>query len=178
MKSRIRTTIAAVSLAALLGLTGCGSGTEDSPGTGGDDGGYGAPADSPTAKDDAEDMAAEDAVTTLSTADTDLGTIVVDGEGKTLYQFDNDTQGGDASSCTGQCLTAWPPAHGGDEPPALEGVTGEVGTITGTDGMPQLTLNGWPLYYFAGDAAAGDTTGQGVNGIWWVLTPEGERITG
>ncbi|WP_125778030.1 hypothetical protein [Antribacter gilvus] len=171
MTPRTRTTIAVVSLA-LFGLTGCGG--SDTPGTGGGDG-YGAPAASEPAED--ETGAADDAVTELSTADTDLGTIVVDGEGMTLYQFDDDTQGGDESSCTGQCLTAWPPAHAGDEDPTLEGVTGEVGTITGTDGMPQLTLNGWPLYYFAGDAAPGDTSGQGVNDVWWVLTPEGERIT-
>jgi predicted lipoprotein with Yx(FWY)xxD motif len=41
-----------------------------------------------------------------------------------------------------------------------------------------VTLNGWPLYYFAGDSAAGDTNGQGVNDVWWVLTPAGEKIGG
>ena len=40
-----------------------------------------------------------------------------------------------------------------------------------------MTLNGWPLYYFSGDAAPGDTNGQGVQGIWWVLAPDGTKIT-
>jgi len=66
----------------------------------------------------------------------------------------------------------------GSDAPELDGITGMVGTITGIDGEPQLTLNGWPLYYFAGDAAPGDTNGQGVGGVWWVLTPAGELITG
>jgi predicted lipoprotein with Yx(FWY)xxD motif len=57
-------------------------------------------------------------------------------------------------------------------------VTGEIGTITGVDGSTQVTLNGWPLYYYAGESAAGDTNGQGVGGVWWVLTPEGEKIGG
>ena len=62
--------------------------------------------------------------------------------------------------------------------PEVEGVTGEVGTITGVDGSMQLTLDGWPLYTFAGDSAEGDTNGQGVNGVWWVLSPAGEKIGG
>lgn len=53
---------------------------------------------------------------------------------------------------------------------------GEVGTITGVDGAPQLTLDGWPLYYFAGDAAPGDTNGQDVGGVWWVMSPEGTPV--
>jgi predicted lipoprotein with Yx(FWY)xxD motif len=65
-----------------------------------------------------------------------------------------------------------------DSPEVDASVTGEIGTITGVDGATQLTLNGWPLYYFAGDSAPGDTNGQGVNGVWWVLTPAGEKIGG
>jgi predicted lipoprotein with Yx(FWY)xxD motif len=57
-------------------------------------------------------------------------------------------------------------------------VTGEVGTITGVDGETQVTLNGWPLYYYAGDNDPGDTNGQGVNDVGWVLTPAGEMIGG
>jgi predicted lipoprotein with Yx(FWY)xxD motif len=64
------------------------------------------------------------------------------------------------------------------EAPALDGVTGDVDTITATDGSTQVTLNGWPLYYYAGDSAAGDTAGQGVNEVWWVVGANGEKITG
>ena len=122
--------------------------------------------------------AAAGAVTTLTTADTSLGTIVVDGDGMTVYQFDKDTQGSGSSTCSGQCATQWPEVHGDAQSVQADGVTGTLGTTTGTDGQPQLTLNGWPLYYYQGDAAAGDTKGQGVGGIWWVLTPAGERIAG
>ena len=51
-----------------------------------------------------------------------------------------------------------------------------MGTIKGVDGKPQLTLNGWPLYYSVGDAAAGQTSGQGVGNVWWVLSPAGAPI--
>ena len=90
--------------------------------------------------------------------------------------FDDDTQGAGASTCEGQCAANWPAVTTDSDAPAVEGVTGEVGTITGVDGATQVTLNGWPLYYFAGDAAAGDVNGQGVGGIWWVLSPAGERM--
>lgn len=174
MKTRIAIGITMAAVAA-LGLSACSSK---------DDGG--APAAQPTTTQ-AEAPAPQDPSPTaaggdqmggesLTTADTALGTIVVDGEGHTVYQFDGDTQGAGASACTGACLTNWPPVHGSDAA-SLTGITGEVGTITGTDGQPQLTLNGWPLYYYAADAAAGDTNGQGVGGVWWVLTPAGERVT-
>lgn len=113
----------------------------------------------------------------LTVADSSLGEIVVDGEGMTVYMFDNDTQGGDASTCEGECAANWPALTTESDAPEVEGVTGEVGTITGIDGGMQVTLNGWPLYSFAGDAAAGDVNGQGVNEVWWVLSPDGERMT-
>ena len=172
----------AIAAAALLTLAACSSSTTGSspdtttapppPATSSQGGAYGdEPAPTPAPPGGA-------ATTTLATAATGLGTIVVDGNGMTVYQFDNDMQGGDSSSCSGQCATLWPAVHGGAQAPQLDGVTGTVGTITGTDGQPQLTLNGWPLYYYQGDTAAGDTKGQGVGGIWWVLTPAGERVTG
>jgi len=112
----------------------------------------------------------------LTTASTSLGTIVTDGDGLAVYQYDADTQGSGASSCTAECLASWPPVPGGSTAPTLTGITGEVTTITGTDGNPQLALNGWPLYYYVGDTAAGQTSGQGVGGVWWVMSPEGEPV--
>ena len=126
----------------------------------------------------ATSSAAMAATASLAAAPSGLGTIVVDGKGMTVYQFDKDTQGGTSSACTGQCATTWPAVHAGSTMPTVDGVTGALGTITGTDGQAQLTLNGWPLYHYAGDAAPGDTKGQGVGGIWWALSPAGERITG
>ncbi|WP_249295848.1 hypothetical protein [Agrococcus sp. Marseille-Q4369] len=65
---------------------------------------------------------------------------------------------------------------GGDRDRHEHDATGELGTIVGVDGATQVTLNGWPLYDFAGDSAAGDVAGQGVNDVWWVLSPAGERM--
>lgn len=113
----------------------------------------------------------------LATADTDLGTVVVDGAGMTVYVFDRDTPGSGASSCSGDCLAAWPPVVAASETPQVDGVTGEVGTITRDDGTLQVTLEGRPLYLWQNDTAPGDTTGQGVQGVWWVVTPDGTKVT-
>ena len=156
--------IATVGLA-LVGLTGCaasGTGTTSAP--------------SDTASPSDSGGSASAGITSLMTASTSLGTIVVDDKGMTVYQFDSDTQNSGVSSCTGACLTTWPPVTA-DTTPALNGVTAEVGTITATDGSNQVTLNGWPIYHFSGDTAPGDTKGQGVETIWWVLTPDGTPIT-
>ena len=170
MKLRIASGLAVAALAIML--AGCsGAATTESEAPAGDV--YGAPQETaaPT-----EEEAASNAA--LTTADSDLGEIVVDGEGMTVYMFDSDTQGSGTSTCEGQCATNWPAVTTDSDEPVVEGVTGEVGTITGVDGSTQVTLNGWPLYYYAGDAAAGDTTGQGVGDVWWVLTPAGEKIGG
>ena len=108
------------------------------------------------------------------TADSDLGTILTDAAGKTIYFFANDTEG--TSNCEGDCLANWPPVEAEDSPAAGEGVTAELGTIERADGTRQLTVNGFPAYYFAADAAAGDVNGQGVGGVWWVFGADGEHI--
>ncbi|HEU4756207.1 MAG TPA: hypothetical protein VFS72_06065 [Agromyces sp.] len=167
MKLRIATGLATAALAVLLAGCSNGSGGEAPADP------YGAPSEST-----APTTGSTGSEALLTTADSDLGEIVVDGEGMTVYMFDNDTQGGDASTCEGQCAANWPAVTTESDDPAVEGVTGDVGTITGVDGETQVTLNGWPLYYFAGDSAAGDVNGQGVNGVWWVLTPDGEKIGG
>ncbi|WP_341359392.1 hypothetical protein V5H98_16930 [Georgenia sp. M64] len=121
-----------------------------------------------------EDGAAAGAATVM-TAESDLGTILVDGEGMTLYMFTNDTQDSGESVCEGDCLVAWPPLEG--EPTAGEGVDDSLlGTIERSDGSTQASYNGWPLYYWAQDTAPGDVTGQGVGDVWYVLDPAGEPI--
>ncbi len=172
MKLRIISGLAVAALA--LALAGCTTPAAEEPADSGTSTATEAP-ESDASETDAGDSATD---VLLMTADSDLGEIVVDGEGMTVYMFDNDTQGADASTCEGECATNWPAVTTDSDDPAVEGVTGEVGTITGVEGETQLTLNGWPLYYFAGDAAAGDTNGQGVNDVWWVLTPAGEKISG
>lgn len=159
----------------VVALTGCASSTPESTTP--------SAASSPAASSsEAEPSASTDessapaTSTSLMVADSALGEIVVDGEGMTVYMFDNDTQGSGSSSCEGQCAVNWPAVTTDAGAPEVEGVTGEVGTITGVDGATQVTLNGWPLYYYIDDAAPGDVAGQGVNEVWWVLSPEGERM--
>ena len=166
MKLRIAGGLAAAALAVLL--TGCTAPAAEEPAENQDT----------SAETEAPDTGSEDSEALLTTADSDLGEIVADGEGMTVYMFDNDTQGGDASTCEGQCAANWPAVTTDSDDPTVDGVTGEIGTISGVDGETQVTLNGWPLYYFAGDSAAGDVNGQGVNGVWWVLTPDGEKVGG
>ena len=109
----------------------------------------------------------------LTTAKHDLGTILVDAKGMTLYMFTEDTE--NKSNCAGDCLTAWPPFEG----PVFagEGVDGSlVGTTEATDGSIQVTYNGWPLYYWQEDKAPGDATGQDVGDVWYVLNAKGTPI--
>jgi predicted lipoprotein with Yx(FWY)xxD motif len=111
----------------------------------------------------------------VGVAETSLGTILVDGAGLSLYVFTPDKGG--ASTCYDACATAWPPLLSGGAPTVGAGLDGSAfGSTTRTDGGAQVTFNGWPLYYFAGDAAAGDANGQGLNDVWWVVGPDGTMI--
>ncbi|MEU4041351.1 SCO0930 family lipoprotein [Streptomyces antibioticus] len=108
-------------------------------------------------------------------AGTDLGKILTDGNGKTLYRFDSDTAEPPKSNCDGDCATAWPPVAAADVT-AGDGIDKSLlGEVTRSDGTKQLTVAGWPAYYYAKDANAGDTTGQGVGNKWFALTPEGKK---
>jgi predicted lipoprotein with Yx(FWY)xxD motif len=101
----------------------------------------------------------------------ELGDFLVAPNGKTLYMFSNDVDG--TSTCSGDCATNWPPytVYEDTRLVAPEGFAGELTTVAREDGKLQVTYNGMPLYFFANDAAAGDTTGQGVGEKWWVVAP-------
>ena len=123
-----------------------------------------------------EDDAMEDVEHDLNLASTDLGNILTDAGGYTVYLFANDEQGAGTSACEGDCIAAWPVVGEITSPSgALD--YDLVGTIERTDGTIQATYNGWPLYRFANDEAPGDTNGQGVNDIWWVLDAEGAAVS-
>ncbi len=100
----------------------------------------------------------------------DLGTILTTFDGYTLYVFANDVASSGTSACEGGCASAWPPLTFAGEPNAGEGVTGELGEVTRSDGTAQLSYNGMPLYLFASDAAPGDTNGKDVPN-WSVAKP-------
>jgi predicted lipoprotein with Yx(FWY)xxD motif len=154
---------AGVATLAACGSSSGGSGTSAAAG-----GGSTAAAGSPSRSAPAD----------LKTASSSLGQIVVDAQGRTVYFFDKDTANSGKSNCSGQCLQKWPAVTATSDSPSVDGVTGQVGTITRDDGTKQVTLNGMPLYLYAVDAKAGDATGQGVQNIWWVVSPSGSKITG
>ncbi|MGO9877386.1 MAG: hypothetical protein ACLPVY_26710 [Acidimicrobiia bacterium] len=110
------------------------------------------------------------ATATVANATTKLGVVLVDDKGMTLYTSSGDETPG-TSSCTGACAKVWPPLTVTGTPTYAAGLTAsKFSTITRTDGTRQLAYNGKPLYTFASDAAAGDTTGQGVGGFSVAVT--------
>ena len=110
----------------------------------------------------------------VAVGETDLGQIVVDADGRTLYVFFADENG--KSTCYDECEATWPPLTV-DSEPSGDGVNATLGTTEREDGTTQVTLNDQPLYYFASDEAAGDTNGQGIGEVWYVVSPDGEAIT-
>jgi predicted lipoprotein with Yx(FWY)xxD motif len=113
----------------------------------------------------------------VKTAETSLGTILVDGKGMSVYYYDKDTPNSGKSTCSGNCLAAWPAVKASSAKPVVEGVTATVGTITRDDGSLQVTVNGLPIYLYAKDTKAGDVVGQAVGDVWWVVAPDGAKIT-
>lgn len=113
--------------------------------------------------------------TTIALAESALGTIIVDAAGKALYAFTNDVDG--VSTCYDDCATAWPPLIAGDDVSLGDGLdASKLTTVDRTDGTKQVKYGDWPLYYFAADAAAGDTNGQGVGTKWYVVDAAGALI--
>lgn len=101
-----------------------------------------------------------------------LGPILTDPDGRTLYVFLSDKAGSGKSVCNGACAQAWPPlvsANGTLTKP--DGFPGELSVVTRDDGTKMVAYNGQPLYYYVKDAAPGDTTGQGVGNVWYVVPP-------
>jgi predicted lipoprotein with Yx(FWY)xxD motif len=116
---------------------------------------------------------------TIGVATADLGKILVDSNDRTLYLFKDDP--GTTSACSGACATAWPPLRANNTPTAGSGVNASLlATTKRSDGKPQVTYNGHPLYLFQGDEKPGDTEGQAVTAFgaaWYVLTPAGDQIS-
>lgn len=102
--------------------------------------------------------------------DSQLGEILTDVKGMTIYRFTKDEP--NSSTCYDQCAQNWPPllVSAGD-PVVVAGLPGTFGTTTRKDGAKQVTYNGMPLYYWAKDQKPGDTTGQNVGSVWFVINP-------
>jgi predicted lipoprotein with Yx(FWY)xxD motif len=117
---------------------------------------------------------------TVAVASTNLGNVLVNSEGRTLYLFGADS--GTKSACSGACAAQWPPLVTSGTPTAGSGAKASlVGTSMRSDGKQQVTYNGHPVYTYAGDQQAGDTNGQGLNafgGSWFALTASGDQVSG
>jgi predicted lipoprotein with Yx(FWY)xxD motif len=149
---------AALFSALTFALAACG-GTDDEAGT--------AATAAPTTAAQAANGA------TVAVANSKLGDILVDADGRTLYAFTKDK--GDQSACSGDCATNWPALTG----TATAGTGAQaalLSTAMQANGSSQVTYGGKPLYYFAGDAKPGDTKGQGLGSVWFAVTADGELV--
>ena len=157
--------LAALALASALVLAACGS-----------SGSSGTSSSSTPAATSATSSARPASV--VATKTTSLGTFLVDSKGRALYLWDADH--GSMSTCSGACAQAWPPLTTSGTPKAGGKVKASLlGTTTRSDGSREVTYAGHPLYYFEGDSAPGQATGQGRDGFgapWWVVSPAGKAI--
>lgn len=128
-----------------------------------------------SAEDEAPGDAGNEAGVAVQTAETDLGTVLVDGEGMAIYLFTEDESG--VSNCAGGCAETWPPLTVDEDFAVGTGLDASAfSTVERDDGSLQLAVNGMPLYRYAADNQAGDTNGQGVGDVWFVVGPEGELV--
>jgi predicted lipoprotein with Yx(FWY)xxD motif len=115
----------------------------------------------------------------ITTKAGSAGTFLTDGSGRTVYLWVKDGTG--SSACSGACAALWPPVTTGGSPTASGSAkASDLGTITRSDGAKQVTYDGHPLYYYAGDSGAGQTNGQGTDSFgakWWLVAPAGTSIT-
>jgi predicted lipoprotein with Yx(FWY)xxD motif len=107
------------------------------------------------------------ATTVTVSTNAALGRILTDAAGRTLYHYTKDTSG--VSTCTGGCATVWPPFRASPPLTLPAGVSGTLTLITRPDGSKQVAYNGEALYYYAADSGPGDTMGQGIGGLWFVV---------
>ena len=109
----------------------------------------------------------------LGVGTTTLGTIIVDGKGMSAYYYLPDVPNSGVSSCTGGCLVHWPAITSTSVTPLVQGVTAKVSVIPTSN---QILINGRPIYTFAGDQKVGDVNGQGIGGVWYVISPAGVEL--
>ena len=114
----------------------------------------------------------------IATASSSAGTFLTDG-GRAVYLWVKDSSG--MSACSGACAGAWPPVTtSGAVTASGAAKASDLGTITRSDGTRQVTYDGHPLYFFAGDSGAGMASGQGSDSFgakWWLVSPSGGDVT-
>jgi predicted lipoprotein with Yx(FWY)xxD motif len=162
MKARLPLALLPVALIALVAMAGCGG----SSGSG------------TTASAASSTTASSGATGTIDVANnSQLGQILTDSKGDTVYVFDKDTNG--KSACSGSCANIWPPVTASGSPKPGNGVAAsKLGTTTRSDGSTQVTYAGRPLYTYTADASPGDTTGNGINefgAVWHAVGADGSN---
>jgi predicted lipoprotein with Yx(FWY)xxD motif len=185
--TRRSTRLAVTLTVTTLALAACGDDSEESSSTTAA-AGAAETAEAPAATEPASDRAgygdtpAQDAGAAsgegaVLLADTGLGQVVTAADGMTMYLFMPDNMG--APTCTADCAQAWPPllVEDGTEVSGGDGIDAALlGTVASPEGGTQVTYGGWPLYYFAGDSAPGDTNGQGQGDVWYALDAAAQPI--
>ncbi|WP_442544552.1 COG4315 family predicted lipoprotein [Arthrobacter sp. KN11-1C] len=176
MKKQLGTGLGILALA--IALTGCGG----SPGASSTSSSASSPAASSSAASSSASSGGSSSSTSagaaeLKTASSSFGERVVAANGKSVYIFAKDAKDSGKSACTGGCATLWPPVTTTSAMPAVDGVSGTIGTIPTADGKMQITVNGMPIYFYSKDEDSGDTYGQGVGGVWSLVSPSGSMVT-
>jgi predicted lipoprotein with Yx(FWY)xxD motif len=165
---------AGVALVAMaLAVTACGKGSGSSAG-----GAYGYGTQTTQATQAAPASPSSVSTVALKTETTQAGMVLADNHGLTLYYYSADKRGSGKSVCTGGCATAWPPLAAPVKAPAGVRLPGPLGIITRPGGVRQVTINGFPVYLYAGDKAPGQETGNGLAGSWHVIKIHAGAATG
>jgi len=159
---------ALIAAAALIGLLAAGCGGSDASSS---------PTTAATTSTSTGSGAAGGAATVDVADNADLGKILSDGDGNTVYLFEKDENG--MSSCSGACAGEWPPVTTSGSPKVGAGADKSlIGTVKRDDGSEQVTYDGHPLYRYTGDTQPGDTNGNGLDAFgaeWYALTPDGSN---
>lgn len=161
----LRTVLAGLTIGAVLGLAACG-GDDDDGGTAASSAASVTQPATATATAPAPASPTATAAAVKVTQNAKFGAILTTADGITLYTFAQDANG--KSTCTGACAATWPPlTTTAANAPAVEGATGEFALLSRDDGTKQLAFNGKPLYRYGPDKP-GDTSGDGIGGVWFV----------
>ncbi len=158
---------AATLIAVALAVTACGTGSYSTGSPGG--GAYGSPIGGGNQATPTSTSGASVQTGSLKTETTHAGKVLASSGGLTLYYYAEDKAGSGKSVCTGTCAAAWPPLAAPVKAPAGVRLPGPLGMITRPGGVRQLTINGYPIYTYAGDKAPGQAKGNGIEGAWHVI---------
>jgi predicted lipoprotein with Yx(FWY)xxD motif len=168
--------VAAVLALSVAGIAACGGSSNSSSGGGSGQAAGGAYSQGGATK--AASTPSGASTVTVKLSKTKLGDILTDGKGRTLYLFEKDK--GTKSTCFGACAAGWPPLTAAGKPALAGGLAAsKLATSSRAGGARQITYGGHPLYYFVGDKAAGQTTGEGLKAFgaeWYALSASGKKV--